>query len=121
MTFVESIAAAGGPAVLNPVSDWAVMLTPRHRYSISPSLVVSRVDQLVGALRAEIADAEMVERTLAGRVARIVRFPSDVREAAGLDSKSRSGQAVQGLVSALLVTVVGGVIVGIILALLHLA
>jgi hypothetical protein len=121
LVHVDPIALGGATTTLNPATHWATMLTPQARFSLSPTTVLSCLDQLVGGLNVKIEDAQAAERTLAGRVARVVRFPSDVREAAGLDRRSRKGRAVQGLLSALLVTIVGGVIVGIILALLHLA
>ena len=77
--------------------------------------------QVIGHLTAMKDQAEAREKSFAGRVARFVRFPFDVREAAGLPDKRAVNAAAVGVgvfIQGVVVTVVGGVILAAIILLL---
>jgi hypothetical protein len=79
---------------MNPVGAWSE--------GAADSLMVSRrgvldaVHQAIGTLQDRQRVAERRERSMAGRVARVIRFPYEVREAAGLEPNSAAGKIAFG-------------------------
>jgi hypothetical protein len=96
-------------ADVNPVLNWA--FAPPDRF-------VSSCNAAIGRLRAAALDAARVERSLAGRVARFVGFPGEVR--AAMSTSSRAAQRV-GWFAAVLVNVAAIVIGAGVLALMGFA
>lgn len=96
----------------NPVVDWR---TSFARAGITPDMVESYVQQLVGKYERDAAEAREREKGLSGLVARIVRFPTDVREAAGLSSKAGQTSA---FVAGITVEVIAGLVLAGLLALI---
>ena len=74
--------------VFNPIVDWQRSFLGA---GVSPDTVASYTRQLMGMYERRAADARDKEKGLVGLLATFVRFPTDVREAAGLSSKA--GQA----------------------------
>jgi hypothetical protein len=100
-----------GKDVVNPIRSWArasdgtTPLRPKH--------VFESCDQSIGILSARLDEARAQERSLAGWVARVIRFPYDVREAAGVPPESRAGKvafSVAVLVQAASTVLAGGIV-----------
>ena len=91
-------AITGGPTLrLSPIASWFVAFDANNPVEIGPQAVPDYAVQLTGRLDHEYRETLARERTLAGRVARFVTLPREVREAAGLPPKSLSGRAVFGI------------------------
>jgi hypothetical protein len=129
----RSLAAAAGPAAriaekrrlhmnargrrVNPIAAWEEFF--RSEPVMWPKSLDAFSRALVAQLEHEVQLAQDRERGVVGLIARFVRLPLEVREAAGLTG--RSGVAATGfilVIQGLLVTVIGGVLVALILRLL---
>jgi len=75
-----------GGSPFDPVGDWRNSFVPGHP-NAAP-LVINHCEQIIGHYRQLSRDARARERGIVGIVARFVRFPSSVRDAAGLTSKA---------------------------------
>lgn len=64
---------------INPVLSWSI---------VQPDRLESSCNAAIGKLHAEAADAARVEHSLAGRVARFVGFPAEVRSAMTTSSQA---------------------------------
>jgi hypothetical protein len=119
LTLREPPAVGGREHVVNAIATWWSALDPPNLLPMQS--VFDYCAQVIGHLTAMRDEAEARERTLAGRVARFVRFPLDIREAAGLPGKRAVNAAAVGIgvfLQGVVVTVVGGVIVAAIILLL---
>jgi hypothetical protein len=97
---------------MNPALVWSTLLDDYP--IVTPSLLVTIGSQAIGTLESLHDEAAERERGVAGLLARFVRFPVRVREAAGLPSKSVSGGLLSGVVAlfqGLFVTALGGALV----------
>jgi hypothetical protein len=97
--------------LINPVADWRNSLRPLH--PLKPSSVEAHCVQLIGAAEHEAEAARGREAGLAGLLARFVRFPNDVRAAAGIDSSirvQRSAVAL-GIATQVIAAVIAGLLV----------
>jgi hypothetical protein len=96
--------------VVNPIADWRNSLRPMH--PVTPSLIENYCAQLIGDARQKADLARERESGLAGALARFVRFPNDVREAAGLESSAATqrGAFLLGVIAQVLA---GLIVVGI--------
>lgn len=128
----RSLAAAAGPAAqvaqkrglhmnargrqVNPIAAWEEFF--RSEPVMWPKSLDAFSRALVGQLEHEVHLAEERERGVVGLIARFVRLPLEVREAAGLTG--RSGVVATGftlMLQTLLVGVVSGVLVALIIRL----
>jgi hypothetical protein len=75
-------------SIIDPILGWRNSFTPFHPNT--RQTVETFCLQVIGRLRGMADEARSQESGFAGLVGRFVRFPSDVREAAGLSS--RAGQ-----------------------------
>ena len=95
----------------NPALVWSTLL---DTYAIvTPDVVSTVANQAIGRFESLADRAAEREKGLAGFLARFLRFPSSVREAAGLKPRSVTGGLVSGavvLVQGVLVTAIGGAI-----------
>lgn len=80
-----------GMQVVSPIRTWSTA-TDRGYSPVRPQDVLDACNQSIGVLSAREAEAEAREKSLAGRVARILRFPYDVSEFMGLPPGSRGGK-----------------------------
>lgn len=111
---VREPALVGGRMLdLNPVYGWMNGLNDRLAY-IQPPDVIDCCGQAIGKLKVQKAAVFAQERSIAGRLARFIRFPSDVREIAGMKPGSTGGRTVfgiaaviQGALTAALATAIG--------------
>jgi len=96
---------------VNPALVWSTLL---DTYAIvTPDVVFTVANQAIGRFESMADRAAEREKGLAGFLARFLRFPASVREAAGLEPRSVTGGLVSGtvaLVQGVLVTAVGGAI-----------
>lgn len=96
---------------VNPALAWSTLL---DTYAIvTPDVVSTVANQAIGRFESLADRAAEREKGLAGFLARFLRFPSSVREAAGMKPRSVTGGLVSGavaLVQYVLVTAVGGAI-----------
>jgi hypothetical protein len=69
------------PRTVNPILSWSTALEPPNSMRMEDVLDYS--DRAIGMLDGRARQASAVERSLAGRVARLISFPSEVREAIG--------------------------------------
>jgi hypothetical protein len=97
---------------VNPALVWSTLLDDYPM--VTPDLMFTVGSQAIGvleSLRDEQADRET---GMAGLLARFVRFPSRVREAAGLEARTLRGGFVSGLIvtlQGLLIAAIGGALV----------
>lgn len=98
----------------SPLLDWQNSSRPGHPNT--PSRVLSYSRSVQGRLEQLADEARDAEAGMAGLVGRLVRFPADVREAAGLSSPAGRGvsfaagvaaQVVAGLLLAGILAVIG--------------
>lgn len=118
VTLQEPLAVGGRSHTVNAIMSWSTILDPPNL--LTAQAVLDYCSQVIGSLQAEKKSAEAQERSLAGRVARFVRFPFDVREATGLPDRKAVNAAAVGFgvfIQGVVVTVVGGVIVAAIILL----
>ena len=123
------VAAASGPASaviadlgmyaqiagmrMNPVMNWDRFI-PGESIVTAPSLVLDFTESAIRRCEAEAEDARDRERGLAGLVGRFARFPTDVREAAGLTSKrGRAAAFWLGVAIQVIGTLIAAVLVGV--------
>jgi hypothetical protein len=119
-----SVSLASPPMVggfvknINPITNWTMMLQPPNE--LDAPFVFDYCHQAMGELESRAAKAERDERSLAGRIARFLSFPSEIRRLAG--GQSRAGQVATFGIGVFLqgvaVTVVGGLVLAGIIALL---
>jgi hypothetical protein len=104
-------------APMDPLFNWRSAFIPNHPNTVR--LVEDHCQQLIGRYRQSARDARVRESGITGMVARFVRFPSDVREAAGLETKAGQtsafvvgvvAQVIAALVAAGLLTLIGTVV-----------
>lgn len=96
---------------VNPALVWSTLLD--NYVMVTPDLMFTVGNQAVGRFESLAERAAERERGLAGFFARFFRFPSAVRDAAGLEPRSVSGGLVSGFVVILqgvFVTALGGAI-----------
>lgn len=110
--FLHIRPAFGRPSInVNPVQAWANPLEPASDMKIQS--VRDFANQAAGNLRAQAAEARQQESGPVWWIARFVRLPLEVREAAGL--KSKGGQAAAAgvgvFVQGVAIAVVAGLIV----------
>jgi hypothetical protein len=107
--------ASRQPAMnVNPIASWTSALEPPNLLTMEH--IFDYCDQVIGVLDGEAEEARTKERTLAGRIARFLAFPSEVREAARaqyprVPPKLAFGAALLSQLFALIVAVVGGLLV----------
>jgi hypothetical protein len=75
---------------VNPIADWRNSLRPMH--PVTPDLVQSHCLQLIGSANHLRETARLREAGLTGLLARFLRFPYEVREAAGVNLRSERAQ-----------------------------
>jgi len=113
---VQDPAVIGGrQTTINPIAAWSAAIDGTSLH-IGPQDVLDSCAQAIGRLRQQKADAEANERSLAGRFARFIRFPWDVRERLNLPAESAGQKAAFG--AAVAAQVIGTLIAAGILALL---
>ncbi len=103
----------GGPTrLMNLVLNWSHPYDPGSDTRVSD--VRSVIDRMIGILEQKQEDALEREHSLAGRIARLLRFPIEVREAVGAPAKSVGGVATVGVgyVFYGVVVVAGGTVLG---------
>lgn len=92
----------------SPIVNWRKSFDQRRG---DIETVVTHTNQLLGYLERQLKETEDRESGLAGWMARFVRFPTDVREAAGLSS--RGGQTAAFVVAVASQVVASLVLLGI--------
>lgn len=113
--------AGGRQTTINPVQSWSYALDGTGHVGVD--VVLDSCNQAIGILKTRYEEAHRLERSLAGRVARFIRFPAQVRRAAGFPPKSTAGRVTFSVAVALqtiITTAVGAVVVAVLLRLLHL-
>ena len=105
---------------INPIQNWWTVLAPPN--DLEPKDVVGYALQSIGLLEAERDRARREETSLAGRIARFVSFPAEVRRLAGFQTSAGKAAAFSAgvIVQGVLVTVLGGVLLAVVLALVKL-
>ena len=96
---------------VNPALVWSTLLDTYAM--VTADLMFTVGNQVVGRFESLAERAAERERGLAGFFARFLRFPSAVREAAGLEPRSVSGGLVSGfvvIVQGVFVTALGGAV-----------
>lgn len=98
----------GEPAVrINPIRTWATALDPPN--DLTTDTIIDYCDQVTGTLDSRAREARSVEESLAGRVARVIGFPSEVRSV--IQSSYGGGRTASvGFWVAVAVEVVGGLL-----------
>ncbi len=97
---------------VNPALVWATLLDEFPL--VTPDVMLTVGNQATGVLEGLYEEAVERERGLPGVLARFLRFPTRVREAAGLPPKTVRGGLVStlaGVLQALLVAALGGALV----------
>jgi len=97
---------------VNPALVWSTLLDTYPM--VTPDVMFTVGEQAAGRFESLYDEAEEREHGLAEFLARFVRFPSRVREAAGLEPSTVRGGLVSGIVGVLqglLVTALGGLLV----------
>lgn len=113
---VQDPAQIGGRrATINPIAAWSSAIDGTSMH-IGSQDVLDSCAQAIGRLRQQKTDAEANERSLAGRFARFIRFPWEVRERLNLPAGSAGQKAAFG--AAVAAQVVGTLITAGLLALL---
>lgn len=97
----------GNQIALNPAAAWLSITQPKSMMWRED--VVEAANLAEGRLRSLATERKTEERSIAGKAAAIVRFPSRVRELTGYSADTRAGQATQWTVGLVLGTVVLGV------------
>lgn len=118
MAFVQRNppAAGGGSFSYDPIAGWNLARDP---FSDPLLEAIAVAPQIRGALMQKAEEARGVERSLAGRVARLVGFPSSVRRVLA-DSGASAGLQTAGFVGAVLSQVLGALLAaGLIAAIGH--
>ena len=119
--YQDAPAAGGRQTTLNPVQSWSYSLDGTGHVGID--VVLDSCNQAIGILKTRHEGARRLERSIAGRVARFIRFPAEVRQAAGFQPKTAAGRVTLGLAVALqtiLTSAVAAILVAIALRLLGL-
>lgn len=89
---VQDPAVIGGRIkTINPLQGWFQALEP-HPLHLSANDVMDAANQTIGVLNARREHALQTERSLAGRVARVVGFADQVRAARGVQPDSKAGK-----------------------------
>lgn len=97
---------------VNPALVWSTLLDTYPM--VTPDVMFTVGEQAAGRFESLYDEAEEREHGLAEFLARFVRFPSRVREAAGLEPRTVGGGLVSGIVAVLqglFVAVLGGLLV----------
>ena len=111
MVLQDAPIAGGRRTVINPIQAWVSAFEGTSHLTIQN--VLDACDQAVGILREELTTVRNRERSPAGLVARFVRFPYEVREAAGFSEESSLGSRAAfgaGVLVQVVVTVVSGLL-----------
>lgn len=108
------------PRSVNVFPQWESAFKRSTADSFGLADLRSLIDQTLGTLDYEIQEAERREATLAWKVGRVFRFPGEVRDAMGLPQRGAKTLVVKGTVAAIMITVVGGVLSGLILLVIRL-
>ena len=106
-SYIASRDEHGAPVVLNLVASWSAMTQPKAMFDRSD--LTSVAQQAEGRLRHLSGLRALEEKSFAGRVASLVRFPGRVRDLAGLTPKSIGGRTTEWTLSALIFTLATGV------------
>jgi hypothetical protein len=109
-----------GGKQLNAVRSWSQAF--ENPIIFNDDDVIDCTNQALGVLRSRYEEARRRERSLAGLLGRFVRFPQDVREAAGFKSGTAGARAAvgAGIVAQILVVVISSVLVAYLLEFLNL-
>lgn len=97
---------------MNPAMVWSTLLDTYPM--VTPDVMFTVGEQATGRFESLYDEAEEREHGLAEFLAKFIRFPSRVREAAGLEPRTFGGGVVSGVVvvmQGLFVTVIGGLLV----------
>lgn len=105
--------AGGRRTTINPATSWSQAIDGDG--FIEPRHVLDSCNLAIGQLDEMRLQAERTERSLAGRVARFIRFPAEVREAAGFRPGTAAGRTTLGIAAAIQ-TVLTGTIIGVMTA-----
>ncbi|GAB4052722.1 hypothetical protein [Catellatospora paridis] len=92
----------GGTYEIQAIRDWRHCVEFPER--LSPKVVLAALQQIIGRFEGDAERMRRQEKTLAGRIARFVAFPSEVRSIAGQTSAA-VGQA--GFIVTIAAQVVG--------------
>lgn len=104
-----------GKSEANLGLDWALFTEGRE--GLPETKVLDHCNLLIGEIQAEMNRAGAREKTLAYKVARLMSFPSKVREELGYDAKSGKGRAATWTVG-FFMTCISGLVVAAIVFLL---
>ncbi|MBE9926241.1 hypothetical protein G8C93_10120 [Cellulosimicrobium cellulans] len=102
------IQVSGMSRPLNPVAAWQNCTQPKALLGSEDILGAARA--AAALLRNEAGPRERGERSLAGRVASIIRWPSRVREHAGFPADSRAARVTQWSIGAVPFALVTGIV-----------
>jgi hypothetical protein len=116
ISYVNPPGTVTGLIPFNAILSWSDTFDDLSYTSLTSDHLLGITDQLLGKLDRERLTAEEQEGTLAGWIARFVRFPSEVRDAAGFDPRSRRGKATFWTV-AIVQGAIGSIIAAIVIAL----
>jgi hypothetical protein len=102
---------------MNPIRNWNVPLEPPN--DLDTHHVLDYCNQAIGIIDAQLAQAKEEERSLAGRIARFVRLPYEVRRLASPSTRAGRAAALGAgvVLQGITVTVIGGLIVAGLIAL----
>lgn len=103
-------AAGGASVVYEPITSWDAQIDP---FIDQLQIAIDSAYQSLGVLAGMAENAERRERSMAGRVARFFGFPSRVRKLmadSGLPSTTQTVGYIGTIVAQVLATVVGGLI-----------
>jgi hypothetical protein len=106
----------GQPAqIVEPIRAWESALEPPNL--LETDNVLQTCEQVIGTYDARIARARWQERSVAGRVVRLLSFPYEVRELAAewfpnatVVRKLAFGATVSAIITGLVVTIGGGIV-----------
>jgi hypothetical protein len=102
-----------GGRPFDPVADWQHSFIPGHPNTAN--LVDSHCVQIIGYYREAARTAREREKGIAGLLARFVRFPSSVREAAGLQSRAGQQSAfIVAIIAQVMATLIAAGVLGLV-------
>ena len=117
--YIQTQDENGRPVPLNPVKAWLVVTQPKPM--LAKEDIVAACLSAEGHLETMAEDARARESTWAYKVARVIGWPAQVRDMAGLAPDSRQGKATVWSIGAIMAGVLASLIAAGLIAIVALA
>lgn len=107
-SLIQTARETGQLTTLNPAASWMTMMQPKAM--LGREDIIEAANLAEGRLRSLARQRESEERSMAGKIAALIRFPKHVRELTGYSADSKAGRATTWSVGALMLGVSGSLV-----------